>query len=129
MLPRLAEAAAGKRKVFFVDAAHFVLGSFLGMIWCISRVFIKTSPGRKCSNLLGAVVLGGGLGRRQAPTRPRPAESPACIRDRVESKPGSEARCSLRRVLFSRCFRAGEIAAGLSRGDSGSTIAVPLAPP
>jgi transposase len=55
MLPRLAEAAAGKRKVFFVDAAHFVLGSFLGMIWCFSRVFIKTSPGRQRYNVLGAV--------------------------------------------------------------------------
>ena len=32
--PRLREAAAGRRKVFFVEAAHFVLGAFLGMIWC-----------------------------------------------------------------------------------------------
>jgi len=30
--PRLKEAGKGLRKVFFVDAAHFVLGSFLGMI-------------------------------------------------------------------------------------------------
>ena len=55
MLPRLAEAAAGKRKVFFMDAAHFVLGSFLGMIWCFSRVFLKTSAGRQRYNILGAV--------------------------------------------------------------------------
>jgi transposase len=55
MAPRLAEAAAGTRKVFFIDAAHFVLGSFLGMMWCYSRVFIKTSPGRQRYNVLGAV--------------------------------------------------------------------------
>ena len=30
MQPRLREAAEGRRKVFFVDAAHFVLGAFLG---------------------------------------------------------------------------------------------------
>jgi transposase len=41
MIPRLQEAAEGKRKVFFLDAAHFVLGAFLGMIWCFSRVFVK----------------------------------------------------------------------------------------
>ncbi len=32
--PRLFEAQQGKRAVFFVDAAHFVMGAFLGMIWC-----------------------------------------------------------------------------------------------
>ena len=30
--PRLEEAKAGKRKVFFVDAAHFVLSAFLGYL-------------------------------------------------------------------------------------------------
>jgi len=55
LLPRLEEAQTGKRRVFFVDAAHFVLGGFLGMIWCFSRVFIRTSSGRKRYNVLGAV--------------------------------------------------------------------------
>ena len=55
MLPRLEEAGRGERKVFFVDAAHFVLGAFLGMIWCFTRVFIKTSPGRQRYNVLGAI--------------------------------------------------------------------------
>jgi transposase len=53
--PRLAQAAKGERKVFFVDAAHFVLGAFLGMLWCFARVFIKTSPGRQRYSVLGAV--------------------------------------------------------------------------
>jgi transposase len=53
--PRLQEAAAGERKVFFVDAAHFVMGAFLGMIWCFERVFIKTPSGRKRYNVLAAL--------------------------------------------------------------------------
>ena len=32
--PRLEEASSLKRAVFFVDAAHLVMGAFLGMIWC-----------------------------------------------------------------------------------------------
>jgi hypothetical protein len=32
MAPRLEQAAKGERKVFFVDAAHFVLGAFLGQL-------------------------------------------------------------------------------------------------
>lgn len=55
LLPKLEEASKGQRKVFFVDAAHFVLGAFLGMLWCFSRVFIKTSPGRQRYNVLGAI--------------------------------------------------------------------------
>lgn len=55
MLPRLDEAKAGKRKVFFVDAAHFVLGAFLEMIWCFSRIFLKTSAGRQRYSVLGVV--------------------------------------------------------------------------
>ena len=53
--PRLEEASSGKRRVFFVDAAHFVLGAFLGMIWCFARPSIKTSPGRQRYSVLGAV--------------------------------------------------------------------------
>ena len=53
--PRLIEAAHGLRKVFFVDAAHFVLGCFLGMIWSFSRLFIKGASGRQRDNILGAV--------------------------------------------------------------------------
>lgn len=55
LLPKLEQARKGQRKVFFVDAAHFVMGAFLGMIWCFTRVFIKTSPGRQRYNVLGAI--------------------------------------------------------------------------
>lgn len=55
LLPRLEEAQEGKRRVFFVDAAHFVLGAFLGMIWCLSRVFVRTGSGRQRYSVLGAI--------------------------------------------------------------------------
>ncbi|MDB6139045.1 MAG: transposase [Verrucomicrobiaceae bacterium] len=55
MTPRLEQAARGERKVFFVDAAHFVLGAFLGFMWCFARPFIRTSPGGQRYSVLGAV--------------------------------------------------------------------------
>ena len=55
LTPKLTEAANGTRKVFFVDAAHFVLGSFLGMLWSFKRVFIKSGAGRQRYNVLGAL--------------------------------------------------------------------------
>jgi transposase len=52
--PRLEEARAQERTLFFVDAAHFVMGSFLGWLWCVTRIFVRSSPGRKRYNVLGA---------------------------------------------------------------------------
>ena|SRR5271157_4006594 len=53
--PRLAEAKAGQRAVFFVDAAHFVLAPFLGFLWSFVRVFIQAPCGRQRFNVLGAL--------------------------------------------------------------------------
>ena len=55
MEPRLAEAQAGKRAVFFVDAAHFVLAAFLGFLWSVRRIFIQAPSGRQRFNVLGAL--------------------------------------------------------------------------
>ena len=49
------EAQAGERTLFFVDAAHFVYGSFLGYLWTLRRMFVKTGSGRKRFNVLGAL--------------------------------------------------------------------------
>lgn len=46
---------AGQRAVFFVDAAHFVLGAYLGFLWCFERLFIKSGSGRQRFNVLGAL--------------------------------------------------------------------------
>jgi transposase len=55
MEPRLAEAQAGQRAVFFVDAAHFVLAPFLGFLWSLTRLFIQAPAGRQRFNVLGAL--------------------------------------------------------------------------
>ena len=52
--PTLAQAEAGQGHVFFVDAAHFVMGSFLACVWCWVRQFIRGGSGRKRYNVLGA---------------------------------------------------------------------------
>lgn len=52
--PRLDAAAAGKEHVFFVDAAHFVFGTFLGCLWSFSRIFVRAASGRQRFNVLGA---------------------------------------------------------------------------
>ncbi|WP_299466763.1 IS630 family transposase, partial [uncultured Microscilla sp.] len=41
--------------LLFLDAAHFVMGVFLPILWCIKRVFVKSSSGRKRYNVLGAI--------------------------------------------------------------------------
>jgi transposase len=51
----LKEADAGQRRVFFVDASHFVYGAFLGYVWSAVRLFVPTGSGRQRLNVLGAV--------------------------------------------------------------------------
>jgi transposase len=51
----LEEARAGERAVWFVDAAHFVYGSFLGYLWCLVRLFVPSPSGRKRYHVLGAL--------------------------------------------------------------------------
>ncbi len=53
--PGLAEAQAGQRAVFFVDAAHFVLAPFLGMLWSFTRLFVRAPAGRQRFNVLAAL--------------------------------------------------------------------------
>lgn len=53
--PRLVEARQGQRRVFFVDAAHFVHASFLGILWCVARLWVRAASGRKRFNVLAAL--------------------------------------------------------------------------
>ncbi|MCB9418651.1 MAG: IS630 family transposase [Ardenticatenaceae bacterium] len=55
LTPRLADAQANQRHLFFVDAAHFVLQPFLGFLWSFVRHFIKAPAGRQRFNVLGAL--------------------------------------------------------------------------
>ena len=52
--PALDAAAAGIGHVFFVDAAHFVYGTFLCCLWSIARIFVRAASGRQRFNVLGA---------------------------------------------------------------------------
>jgi transposase len=52
--PIIEEAKRGECELYFVDAAHFVLGAFLGYVWSRLRVFVRTPSGRQRYNVLGA---------------------------------------------------------------------------
>jgi transposase len=52
--PKLDAAQAGKGHVFFVDAAHFVFGTFLCCLWSFARIFVRAASGRQRFNVLGA---------------------------------------------------------------------------
>jgi transposase len=53
--PVLQQARAGRAAVFFVDAAHFVWAPFLGALWCLRRLFVRSGTGRRRYNVLGAL--------------------------------------------------------------------------
>ena len=52
--PLLDDAHAGRGHVFFVDAAHFVFGTFLCCLWSFARIFVRAASGRQRFNVLGA---------------------------------------------------------------------------
>jgi transposase len=52
--PCLDAARAGIGHVFFVDAAHFVFGTFLCCLWSFARIFVRAASGRQRFNVLGA---------------------------------------------------------------------------
>ena len=51
--PKLDAAEAGQGHVFFVDAAHFVFGTFLCCLWSFTRIFVRAASGRQRFNVLG----------------------------------------------------------------------------
>lgn len=48
-------AQSGKIQLFFVDASHFVMGGFVGVIWSGVRRIVKTGSGRSGYNVPGAL--------------------------------------------------------------------------
>jgi len=52
--PCLDAAQAGHGHVFFVDAAHFVFGTFLCCLWSFARIYVRAASGRQRFNVLGA---------------------------------------------------------------------------
>jgi transposase len=53
--PLVIKAEKEEIHLLFMDSVHPVMGVFLCALWCLSRVFIKSSAGRKRLNILGAV--------------------------------------------------------------------------
>ena len=56
--PRPGPARRLKRVVCFVDAAHFVHGTYLGYLWCFARLSMRDRSGRKRFNVLWAIDVG-----------------------------------------------------------------------
>lgn len=55
--PIISKAQAAECHLFFVDAAHFILMPFVGVLWYFSRMFIKAASGRNRINVLGALNM------------------------------------------------------------------------
>jgi transposase len=54
LTPTLDAAQVGNGHVFFVDAAHFILGTSLCCLWSFQRIFVRAASGRQRFNVLGA---------------------------------------------------------------------------
>lgn len=54
LTPVLEAAQADQGHVYFVDAAHFVYGTFLCCLWSFQRLFVRAASGRQRFNVLGA---------------------------------------------------------------------------
>src|SRR6478672_11849167 len=54
LIPKLDAALAGSGHLFFVDAAHFVLGTYVCCLWSFARIFVRAASGRQRFNVLGA---------------------------------------------------------------------------
>lgn len=55
MRPLLEDCKAGKRDLQFMDASHFVFGSFVCVLWCLFRKWMRAASGRQRHNVLGAL--------------------------------------------------------------------------
>ncbi len=55
MQPVMEEAKEGKRKLFFMDAAHFTLEAFLCHVWCKEPLYLRSGAGRNRFNVLGCI--------------------------------------------------------------------------
>jgi hypothetical protein len=53
-VPAISAAKRDECDLYYVDAAHFVLGAFLSYLWSKVRVFVRTPSGRQRYNVLGA---------------------------------------------------------------------------
>lgn len=54
--PLMRKSKANDITLLFMDASHFIMGcGFLGHVYCLKRLYIRTFSGRKRYNVLGAI--------------------------------------------------------------------------
>jgi transposase len=53
--PLIDKANSETIELLFMDAAHFVHGVFISVLWSAKRIFIKSPSGRQRVNILGAI--------------------------------------------------------------------------
>lgn len=53
--PIVDETKTGKRKLYFMDAAHFTLEAFLCHVWCKEPLYLRSGAGRNRFNVLGCI--------------------------------------------------------------------------
>jgi hypothetical protein len=49
--PLIEQAQNQEIHLFFMDAAYLVMGIFLGCLWSVKRIFVKSSDGFLCHQL------------------------------------------------------------------------------
>ena len=109
-----AEAHAGERVGFFMDAAHFVYGAFLGMPWGVQRLFVKTPAGRQRLHVLAALnATTHNIFTVQNLTYIPAAPVCELLRLRAGAYPGQLITIILDNARYQRCALAQEVAASV----------------
>ena len=112
--PRLAQARAGQRAVFLVDAAHFVLAPFLGFLWSVPRSFRRAPAGRQRFNVLGALqAITPALLTVTNDTDMTATEVCALLRHLAALNRGVPLTIVLDNARYQRCAQVGTLAASL----------------
>ena len=110
--PRLAQARAGQRAVFFVEAAHFVFAPSLGGLGSGTRIFLRAPAGRQRFNGLGALTaLPHELGTVTTDTAITAPEVCALLRQVAARNLGVPVPVVLDNARYQRCAQVVTLAA------------------
>jgi hypothetical protein len=55
--PRIEKARKNEQVLLFMDAAHFVWQAYLGVLWCLQRIFVPAASGRQRINVSAILNL------------------------------------------------------------------------
>ena len=112
--PRLEEAKAGKRKVFFVDVTHFVRGPYLRRVWSLGRLWIHTASGKGRLNVIGALDACADTIELLATDENIDALNAACILYKLrETHPDQKITVVVDNARYQACWRYKSLARAL----------------